>query len=519
LYGAQIVSSKIAALAAFLLALPSAALAQSPTPPPAGPGVPSATPSEAPSPGAPTPPPGVPSPSPSPPPLPPAGVVPANVEVQLAGGVSAAFVEAQIQAAVARAAQLRPGASVRVASVSAPALAPGATLDALAAVAIAGNGPSADVSGTTHVHVDVASLSTIDPALLFYSDDPERIPQGVEGVLFRGTLDAAHPVRAYVYHVSDAPGRRIYLALTTNGAARVQVLGAVAGPSNAFPYVGHLATLRYLLEHRPQESFVAALDATAPLLVALDGAPMNAGDLLAAVYDVRLLAGAPVGVQIVTVLGATDPAALVTQPELPGDGHARRGVYDVAHVAPLALSYAAGGPEPPPFEAGIVRGPDGAIRFPNLRPGGRPLVGGYGVLRPVALTLSNPTAAPQTVYLYETPSGGGATTTIWFDGDDAPTQVPCVSDATQRYLVKSWTLDAGQTLAVGGQYMTDGTSSFPLDFGLTSTAPVPVTGDFCNARPSPSPAPPAGPAGPAVSPTPTPDVPPSERAGQRFERH
>ncbi|RDJ93692.1 class A beta-lactamase-related serine hydrolase, partial [Lacticaseibacillus rhamnosus] len=36
-----------------------------------------------------------------------------------------------------------------------------------------------------------------------------------------------------------------------------EVLGAVAGPSDAFAYVGHTGTLRYMLEHASQESFIA----------------------------------------------------------------------------------------------------------------------------------------------------------------------------------------------------------------------------------------------------------------------
>ncbi|HZO95712.1 MAG TPA: hypothetical protein VFB22_18325 [Candidatus Baltobacteraceae bacterium] len=487
------------------------------TPAPAAPGTP---PAASPGPAA--------SPSPSPPPLPPAGVVPPAIEVDLAGSVSAAFVAAQVQAALARAAQLRPGATVTIQGLSTAPLTPGTALDAQVAVRIAGNGLSADVAGSSSVHVAVAALAPLDPSLLFYSDDPETVPAGIEGVLFRGTIDAAHPARAYVYHVSATPQRRLYLALTTTGASRVQVLGAQAGPSNAFPFVGHMATVRYLQEQRPQESFVAALDASIPLVVPLDVAAMSAGDLVAAIYDVRLLAGDPVQAQIVTVLGATDPFALVAQPELPGDGHGRRGAFDIANVAPLALAFAVGGPEPEPFEAGVGNGPDGRPLFPNLEPRGRSLAGDYGVLRRVQLTLSNPTAAPQDVYLYESPQGGGATTTIWFDGDPAPTQVNCVSDPSQRYLVKQWTLAPGETRAVGGEYMTDGTSSFPLLFGLTATPPVPVTADLCNARPQPapsaSPAPgaspaPAGPAQPAVSPTPTPDIPPIVIAGRRFSRH
>jgi hypothetical protein len=54
-------------------------------------------------------------------------------------------------------------------------LRPGDTLDAPAAVTLAGNGRWVDVAGSTLVHLRVVSLPPLDPTVLFYSDDPERI--------------------------------------------------------------------------------------------------------------------------------------------------------------------------------------------------------------------------------------------------------------------------------------------------------------------------------------------------------
>jgi hypothetical protein len=126
----------------------------------------------------------------------------------------------------------------------------------------------------------------------------------------------------------------------------------------------------------------------------------------------------------------------------------------------------------------------------------------------VALELSNPGDAPQDVYLYEQAEGGTATTTIWFAGDPRPTEIPCVRSTTNRYLVKAFALAPGERRTVTGEYMTDGTSSFPLAFGLTSAAPSPPPGpyspDACNPRtPPPSPAPSQVPAGQAPSAAPS----------------
>jgi len=427
---------------------------------------------------------------------PPAGIVPSDAAVELAGTVSPQFANARIQAAIAQAAQLQPGTTLNVAGVTAAALRPGDALEARAVVTVRGNDQYVDQSGTTNVHLRVSALPALDPVVLFYSDDPERLGPFDDGVLFRGTIDATRPARAYAYHVSDTGTRRLYLALQATGAgSRVQVLGAAAGPSDAFSYVGHLSTLRYLLERPPQESFVAAVAGGAPYLIPLGAGNMLPGQLLAGIYDLRVLDGGPVSVAIIAASGGADPASLLAQPEHPSDGHFRRGEFALTNVPPIALAYTVGAAEPAPFAVGVRYYANGQAAFPNLRPdivaqaGQRaPLAGDYGVLRSVSLQLANPTSAPQNVYLYEQPgANGGVTTTMWFAGDAAPTEVRCVSDPSQRYLVKGFGLAPGQTLTVSGSYMTDGTSWLPLFFGLTATPPPAAPLDGCGPKPGVAP--------------------------------
>ncbi|MEO7039900.1 MAG: hypothetical protein ABI186_07735 [Candidatus Elarobacter sp.] len=421
-----------------------------------------------------------------------AGVVPADATVELAGYVGAPFARNRIQAAIANAAQLQSGATIVVGGVTLGPLRPGQTLDAAATVRINGNDTFVDQTGTTNVHLRVDALPPLDPLVLFYSDDPERLGPLDDGILFHGTIDSTRPARAYVYHVSDSPGRHLFLTLQatgTNGAS-VQILGALAGPSDAFSYVGHLATDRYLLERGSQESFVATLAPGIPLVLPLPEATMLPGQLTAAIEDLRVLAGDAVDVAVVGASNGTDPTSFLAQPEHPGDGHARRGEFALGAVPPLALTFTAGNPEPAPFAVGVRYYQDGPQRgqavFPNLRPGGAPLAGDYGVLRAVQLQLTNPSSAPQIVYLYEQPATGGlggVTTTIWFDGDAAPTEVRCVSDPA-RYLIKAFALAAGESRTVTGSYMTDGTSWFPLLFGLTATPPSAVPQNGCGAKPA-----------------------------------
>jgi hypothetical protein len=428
---------------------------------------------------------------------PPAGVVPSDVTVELAGTVSPQFATARAQAAIAQLAQMQPGTTIAVSGVTTGPLRPGDAVEARASVTLRGNDTYVDQTGTTNLHLRVSALPQLDPIVLFYSDDPERLGPLDDGVLFRGTIDPTRPARTYAYHVSDAGTRRLYLALQpANGAARVQVLGAAAGPSDAFSYVGHLSTLRYLLERPPQESFVASVAPGAPYVIPLGAGNMLPGQLLAGIYDLRVLDGGQVNVMVVAASNGTDPATLLAQPERPTDGHFRRGEFSLTNVPPIALAYTVGGAEPQPFAVGVRYYANGQPAFPNLRQdivqqaGQRaPLAGDYGVLRNVSLQLVNPTSAPQNVYLYEQPgANGGVTTTMWFTGDAAPTEVRCVSDPSQRYLVKGFGLAPGQTLTVTGQYMTDGTSFLPLFFGLSSAQPPVPPLDACGPKPGVTPA-------------------------------
>jgi len=268
----------------------------------------------------------------------------------------------------------------------------------------------------------------------------------------------------------------------------VQVLGTISGASPGFTYIGQQSTARFLAEHASGESAILTVAAGVPYEIPFG--LQQPGDLIEAIEDLRVLDGGPVALAIVT---EPDGAAIppLDGPELPTDQHGRRGQFALSNIAPIDLSFTSGGPTPAPVVAG-------ELAVPNQRADGHPLAGDYGLVRPIALHLANTTAAPLPIYLYElTSGGGGATATLWFTGDAAPTLVPCVDDAVQPHLVKAFTLAAGETRSVTGTFMTDGASSYPIRFGLTSTAPLPPPTNGCVAAPAPV-------AAPAASPVPAP---------------
>lgn len=402
-----------------------------------------------------------------------AGIVPTDVTIQLGGNVSTAYALARTDDRIVRDAQAQPGASLQIHGIAIPnGLHPGDRVETTARVKIDGHGAFVDVLGNTNVHVRDDPYPKLEPQILLYSDDPERLSPADDGVLYRATIDAGRSARAYIYHVSDAPDRHLYLAVQSiGGPARLQLLGYTAGPENAFSFVGHRATLQYLLERGAQESDVLDVPADAPLVLPLAGRAMRAGDLIASIFDLRALDGGALTVSVVAVTGGRDPLEVLAGAEIPGDGHGRRGEFSLVDVPPLALAYTVGGPEPAPFTIGLPT-------IANLRPGGHALGGDYGVLRGIALQLTNRATSAANVYLYETPAGGNATTTLWFANDPAPLEIACVKVPTNRYAVKTFEIAPGETKTITGEYMTDGTSYFPLLFGLSTTPPLPPPGPY-----------------------------------------
>jgi hypothetical protein len=423
------------------------------------------------------------SPSPveaSPAPLPPAGVVPADATVELAGVVSPAFALNQIRRAIDVQTGRRAGTAIDVHGIDIPAsLQPGDTLEAQAGVHLDGRGTAQNVDGRTNVHLRVRALPNLDPQLLWYSDDPEYLAAGSDGVLFGGAIDPDAPVRIFAYHVAVGAPRRV--ALVLRGATvpqRVQILGTIAGPSPGFAYIGQQSSARFLLARTTQESTIVTVQPGVPFEIPL--ARLQPGDLAEAILDLRVLDGGPLDAAVVTVSGDAPAASLLGTPEVPDDAHGRRGTFALTGVPPIELAYTAGAADPAPFVAGMPG-------LANLRPGGRPLAGDYGLVRPVSLTLSNPGPDPQTVYLYAVPTGGSATVTMFFTGDAAATMIPCIADAATRYAIKAFALAPGEQRTVTGSFMTDGASTYPLDLGLTATPPAVAQPGECSAGASPAP--------------------------------
>jgi len=421
-----------------------------------------------------------------------AGFVPSDVSVALLGAPGPDFIAAQIRAALQRASRPLPGARIVLAATPYPEnLRPGERLDVAVRVHLDGANRYVDVDGIANVHVIANAAPRIEPATLFYSDDPEKV--SADGVLFSGTLSLGRSIRLYYYHQAAVTGRELAILLDSPaGTAQVRVVGQGAGPNAAVMFVGQSATFRYLDGRARGAGVTLDVPVGAPVELFAGDGPVQAADLVAGVLDVAVADGDPVRVTVVSVSEGSDLRALLGTGEVPSDGRHRRGEYDLSKADPLALAYRVGEAEPPPVSVGGVGG-----ALPNLRPGGHGLAGDYGLLRPLDFTLANPTDAAASVYFYEQPIGYPVTTTTYFDGDPAPLRVQCVKTAGKRYLVRAFGVAPRTTERITGSYMTDGGSTYPLTFGLSPAAPAapPATmtaADGCFPKSAvPAPAPPA----------------------------
>jgi hypothetical protein len=406
---------------------------------------------------------------------PPAGTVPADVNVELAGNVTPFFLATRVRDAIAQRASLQPFVDVKIPSVPIP-LQPGRLVQSVTVpvqVTVDGKGTFVNVTSKANAHVQIDGIPPpVAPQTLLYSDSPEYVT--ADGVLFRSVTPAlpGRPARIYLYHVAMTEPRGFAIVLRArDSVAHVALTGASAPPSSKYLCTGHRATVEYLREVRRRESVVATVAPDHPFVLPLQS-DMHVRDLLAAAYDIAVLDGGAVDVEVVSTAHGIDPLSIADDPEAPADRSRRKGEFSLpSPVRPIALDLRIGSPdEEPSIDIGLGS-VEGTPEFPNLRPGPRFFPGDYGIVRPVRLHLVNVTDTRQTAYLYEVALNRALTSTFWFDGDLNPTEVPMVTDPNQRYLVRAFPLAPNEDRTVTGEYMTDGGSNYTAEYGLTADQP------------------------------------------------
>ncbi|MEO9263045.1 MAG: hypothetical protein ABI282_03060, partial [Candidatus Baltobacteraceae bacterium] len=393
-----------------------------------------------------------------------AGTVVAATTLKVTGSpVDPQWLARQIATTVARLTTVLPGAITSISPVTPPTapLSPGEQAQFAVPVQIGGGSAYYDVAGETNVTVQNVPVDTFAPAVLFYDDDPERVV--ADGVLFRGTIDAAHPTRLYYYHDGGPQPRRVIVMLSAQSQDPVSlhVIDSSAGPNLDVMSVGHAASKNFLAYKALNVGTIVDLNGDAPFV--LDDLMMQYRQGVAGSVGLRVLSGGAVTVTVVAASPGVDPRTLLASPVLPGDGHHRTGFFSIADYGSAALSYIVGA-----ADAKIVYG-DREPTPRNLDPNARGHdYGDYGVLWNIAFTLSNPTPDPATVYLYQRPIGGVVRSSFLVDGNLVETG--CVRVSTP-YQIGAYALAPNQTYRLNVQTMTDGGSNYPLEVGVTQAAP------------------------------------------------
>lgn len=447
----------------------------------------------------------------------PAGVVPPTLSLTVTGTPAGPrFLQREIQEALRRviAPTLRPGAAITFNPLQIPLqpLQPGFVTTVDVPVTLWGTQNVSPVYATTTVSVSNMAVTPAVPGLLFYDDDPEYVP--LPGVLFRGTVQPDGPARLYYYHDNLGLPKDIAVVLTPASSlpTRVQLIDVVGGPDLDVMAVGHNISKTFLFTEPRNEGIVTDLSPQTPFV--LHSKMALAGELVAGIVDVHVLAGGPVNVTVVATPAGDPLPDYLNGAFAPRDGHNRSGVFNIAGFGIDTVAYTVGGPDAPYVYGGREKTP------PNVDPSspGHDW-GDYGVIHHVTFDIDNPTGMPQTVYLYEKPTGWPTINSFIIDGQLK--QMGCAR-AEQRYEITEYDVapNAQQTSTI--VTMTDGGSSYPLEIGLTQTPPLPNTppvsdpdGCFPKATPSPSPSPvplpstvptPTPPAGmpPQATPSPTP---------------
>ena len=406
-----------------------------------------------------------------------AGTIASGLLLKVTGdNVDPAFVASQATLALGRVTQAAPGAAIQIGAIAPPALplAPGASATMSVPITIAGGTQYLDMSGSTQITVQDVAAQPFLPGLLHYSDDPERI--NADGVLYRGTITDAQPIRLYDYHENGTTPRRLVILLqsTSSAPSSVQTIERFSGPNPDVMTVGHAVTRDFMVNKVRDQGVIFELANDAPLF--LHDVLMQNRDGVASSTDFKLLSGGPVNFTVLAVSPGVNAMTLLDGPQLPGDGRNRHGVFSLSNYGNQSLAYAAGGPD-----ATISIG-DREPTVPNAGPdqSGKDF-GDYGVLFNFNLALSNPSATPQTIYLYESPRGGPARASFLLDNDAQPVEMGCATsarsatDPPHRYLVRAFILAPGANETHVVRTMTDGGSNLPIDLGLSVTAPQPTT--------------------------------------------
>ena len=380
--------------------------------------------------------------------------------------VDPAWLQKVVQQTVLSNVELQPGAAQAQTTFNLPALAPGSVGAFDAQVQVPGSDTYYPANALVNVNLQNVVAQTFAPPVLFYDDDPEHI--ATEGVLYRGHIDPATPVRLYYYHDNSGQPRDLAVVFSApSGSSTVQLFDVPGGPNIDVMQVGHAVTRDFLSRKPINEGLVVTIAPESPYIA--ERFKMQPLSGAAGTIDVHILSGGALDVTVLAVAPRTPDSAvagLLTQPKLPGDGHHRTGVFNVNGYAQDTLAYRVGGDDAS-LDYGLHSPP--TVEPPDGRDFGE-----YGVWRTLNFNVTNPSPQAVTLYLYEQPMGGPVRSNflVTAAGATLSTEINCAR-ASEHYQIGAPITAPPGASTVQLQTMTDGGSFYPLEVGLTATPPSP----------------------------------------------
>jgi hypothetical protein len=245
-------------------------------------------------------------------------------------------------------------------------------------------------------------------ALLFYSNDPERVQRYQQ--LYMGKLEPDVPTRL-LYHHQNGIGKRMHFNVTLvnqyNSPAKVQVISGISRPLVDTVVVGYLAGSKFLRDYLgqvgyyvtipPRSSFVLYSQMLDPLYTA------------SGILEFRSVEGRDVAVRVAADLPETAGLRRGQVARLP-DNYSIAAYSDQVYPMPtkkLDAKYTVGGHW---AFIGIGRHPLRDIADTSH------LMGNYGVFYEIKLHLENPTPTRQNVSVVFDAGAGLASAVVYIDG-------------------------------------------------------------------------------------------------------
>jgi hypothetical protein len=387
-----------------------------------------------------------------------------------------------LEGAVKQQLQAQPGRKIVVqAPKGIPAIPPGSTRTVTVDVKVTAPGALAS-EGKVTVNVTNEGLRHAKERELWYCNDPESLKGPSR--LFRATLRASNPARMLYHHVNESPSPLFFTVDVNNPSdlpARVVVVPGDSPPDKNPVLAGVLAADPFFQAWNVGAGEIVTIPPRSRMPLSLRR--LKPKETASGLCYLHLLPGGPESLSVYA--DAVDPFPLT------GDWEAAEANPTPWREVGMPALTIAGNTErlsnlvfPNPFrtEDFIYRvgGPFGFIRIgqkPIARSdGGRPLDGNFGVVYQIAVTMTNPTAAPANVEVVFEASAGYSGGLFFVDGEYQ--RKPLLQPKAESPLIKV-RLAPGENRTVNISTVPLSGSSYPATIivrPVSTMAPIKVDG-------------------------------------------